>query len=186
MIAKAPRQRAHRPSRIEVKMSLIVEDGRWRKDKGWLRLIRRAARRALDASPRAAFRVNSSAKQGVAGRGVTVLLAGDARLRKLNREFRGHNKPTNVLSFPSSSADYLGDVALAYETVAREAKAQGKAFPHHAAHLAVHGILHLLGYDHQQRIDAKDMELLEIIIMEQLGLADPYAARPLTIRPKAA
>jgi probable rRNA maturation factor len=92
----------------------------------------------------------------------------------LNTHFRGKNKPTNVLSFPSSDPAYLGDIAIAYGVVAREAKAQKKRIKAHAAHLAVHGVLHLLGFDHEIETDAVVMEGLETRILATLGLADPY------------
>lgn len=107
-----------------------------------------------------------------------LLLADDATLRTLNRRFRGEDKPTNVLSFPSGEAAprFIGDVALAYETCAREAVDKGAAFKDHAAHLIVHGLLHLVGHDHAGAEDAQLMESLETEILAGLGIADPYAA----------
>jgi probable rRNA maturation factor len=111
--------------------------------------------------------------------GVAVLvLADDATVRDLNRRFRGKDKPTNVLSFPSGAAAapgaYLGDIVLAIETLAREADEQGTRRSHHFAHLAVHGLLHLLGYDHDSDADAERMEREEARILAGLGIADPY------------
>jgi probable rRNA maturation factor len=110
------------------------------------------------------------------GRGsVCVVLADDASLRDLNRTFRGKDKPTNVLSFEGEGEE-LGDIVLAYETVKREAKEQGKSFASHTAHLVVHGCLHLLGHDHERERDAEKMEALEISILARLGFPDPYNA----------
>jgi len=113
---------------------------------------------------------------------LSILLADDEALRLLNRDWRGQDKPTNVLSFPagapvSAGAPHLlGDVALAYGTVAAEAAAQGKSFAAHFRHLLVHGILHLLGFDHEEEAAALRMEALERSILAGLGIADPYAA----------
>ncbi len=112
--------------------------------------------------------------------GVVVLaLADDATVRNLNRQFRGKDRPTNVLSFPSGeepgTGAALGDVVLAVETLEREAADEGKAPGDHFAHLAIHGILHLLGYDHESDEDAERMERLETAILADLGIEDPYA-----------
>lgn len=111
---------------------------------------------------------------------LAILLADDARLAELNGQFRGKPKPTNVLSFPDGSdqgaegGTYLGDLALARETVFREAADQGKSALDHTLHLVVHGILHLLGYDHDTDRAALEMETLERHILADLGIADPY------------
>ncbi len=117
---------------------------------------------------------------------VGVVLAGDPFVRRLNREHRGEDKATNVLSFPLDNASartaakgrplLLGDVVLAYGTVRREARAEGKPFERHAAHLLVHGTLHLLGFDHLRRRAAAEMEAHEIRILAGLGVPDPYRA----------
>lgn len=121
---------------------------------------------------------------------VALVLADDAFVRDLNRRFRGKDKPTNVLSFPdddtlptgiSSQSSHLGDVVLAVETLAREAKSDEKSINDHFTHLAVHGILHLLGYDHETDEDAAAMESLETEILADLGVADPYADAALAI-----
>jgi probable rRNA maturation factor len=106
-----------------------------------------------------------------------LLLADDATLKDLNRRFRGEDKPTNVLAFPSGEAapGFIGDVAIAYETCLREAVDKGAAFGDHAAHLIVHGLLHLVGHDHVLDADARRMEALEAEILAGLGVADPYA-----------
>ena len=93
-------------------------------------------------------------------------------MRALNRDFRGKDKPTNVLSFPGGG-DYRGDIAIAYGVTRREAKAAGKSFADHATHLVVHGVLHLAGHDHERPKDAKVMEPLEVKILARLGIADP-------------
>jgi probable rRNA maturation factor len=111
---------------------------------------------------------------------LSLLLSDDAGVRELNRAWRGLNKATNVLSFPGSGAPipdgvhHLGDIALAFETVAREAEAEGKSLADHMAHLIVHGVLHLLGYDHETDEEADAMEALETAALASLGIADPY------------
>lgn len=113
---------------------------------------------------------------------VAIVLADDAFIRPLNREYRGKDKPTNVLSFPQTDGHIefgdepvmLGDIILARETVEREAQEQGKHITQHVAHLTVHGCLHLLGYDHETVADAKKMETLEKNILLHLGFPDPY------------
>ena len=112
------------------------------------------------------------------------LFADDAALRRLNAAYRGKDAPTNVLSFPADPSalppevrDYLGDIAIARETVLAEAAAQNKSASDHTAHMIVHGTLHLLGYDHEAAGDADEMETLERGILAGLGVADPYAVR---------
>jgi probable rRNA maturation factor len=107
----------------------------------------------------------------------SLLLGDDAAIAKLNKEFRGKDGPTNVLSFPGPRVQpsFLGDIALAAETIVEEAQFQGKSFENHAAHLAVHGFLHLLGYDHQSEDDAARMEARERAILAAMGIEDPYA-----------
>jgi probable rRNA maturation factor len=114
---------------------------------------------------------------------VAVLVDGDGRLQALNRQWRGIDKPTNVLSFasphsPDGAISHLGDIAISYETAAREAKGEGKPLPDHLAHLSAHGFLHLLGYDHESDGDAETMERLERTILARVGVPDPYIARP--------
>lgn len=117
---------------------------------------------------------------------LAVALVDDATIRRLNRDFRGIDKPTNVLAFPAApdpAADaahaaprQLGDIAIAYGETAREAEEAGKPFGHHLSHLAIHGFLHLLGHDHDQDDRADEMESLERAILAELGIPDPYAA----------
>ena len=114
------------------------------------------------------------------GAEVSVLLSDDAHIRSVNREWRGHDKPTNVLSFPAVEktrilrAPFLGDIIIAWETLEREAGAEGKNFADHYTHLLIHGFLHLLGYDHIEEVDARRMEALEIAILADLDIPDPY------------
>ena len=109
---------------------------------------------------------------------VSVLFADDAAVRAMNRTFRGKDAPTNVLSFPAPDGfGALGDIALALETVAREAREQGKSVRAHAMHLLAHGLLHLVGYDHETDADAERMEARERAILAGLGIADPYGDR---------
>ena len=125
-------------------------------------------------------------------RTLAVLLTDDAAIRRLNAQWRGIDKPTNVLSFPPApnagehvwAATSLGDIAIAYETTAREAETEDKPFNHHLAHLAVHGFLHLLGYDHDSEAAAATMEQLERVILARLGMPDPYLTYE-TIAPPA-
>jgi probable rRNA maturation factor len=116
---------------------------------------------------------------------LAVMLTDDAGIRALNSNWRGVDQPTNVLSFPAlqpsgrSAPDdaprMLGDIAIAYETTRKEADQEQKPFDHHLSHLAVHGFLHLIGYDHEENDDAERMEGLEAEILAQLGIPDPYA-----------
>jgi probable rRNA maturation factor len=143
---------------------VVVDDPGWRKFRGLVPQLERAATAAAKAA-----RLRGS---------VTILLSNDRKLRALNREFRRKDKATNVLSFPVTPNHdrYRGDVALALGVTRREAKTSNKRFADHAAHLAVHGMLHLAGYDHVRASDAKVMEALEIKILRRLGIANPYEA----------
>lgn len=105
---------------------------------------------------------------------IALVLADDAALKELNAQFRGKNKPTNVLSFPDGANPPGGGIALAFETIAKEAKAQGKPFVNHAKHMILHGFLHLLGFDHNQARAARLMEGLEIAILARMGIPNPY------------
>jgi probable rRNA maturation factor len=117
---------------------------------------------------------------------LAIVLTDDSAIQALNRDWRGLDKPTNVLSFPApkrragsrqggnSLSASLGDVIIAFQTVAREAAGEGKPFKHHLTHLAVHGFLHLLGYDHETDREARTMERLEVKILAGLRVPDPY------------
>ncbi|WP_236823675.1 rRNA maturation RNase YbeY [Blastochloris viridis] len=114
---------------------------------------------------------------------VSIALVDDAAIRQLNRDFRGKDQPTNVLSFPAppfgvpGAPVLLGDIAVAFETSAAEAAAEAKSISDHLSHLVVHGVLHLLGFDHLDTEDAEHMEAAERDILAALGIADPYAVR---------
>lgn len=149
-------------------LAIDIEDGAWEKIPGLAALAERAVAETL-------------AGRGAAGP-VTLLFTSDAEMQALNRDWRGKDKPTNVLSFPSpegmpvpdGEAAPLGDIALAYETVDREAAEQDKTVAAHTTHLIVHGMLHLLGYDHETEDEAEEMENEERLILARLGIADPY------------
>lgn len=142
-----------------------IEDEAWGRDL-----------RDIDALVTAA----ATAALAAAGRegAVVVLLTDDAGVQDLNQRFRGKDSPTNVLSFPApeNPEDHLGDIALAHGVCVREAAEQGKTLAHHLQHLVAHGVLHLVGYDHENDADAEDMEGLERVVMAGLGAPDPYGA----------
>ena len=123
----------------------------------------------------------------VAAAELSVVLTDDAGVKRLNGQWRQKDRPTNVLSFPAApahaiaAAPLLGDIVLAYETIAREAASDAISFDDHLAHLAVHGLLHLFGYDHLDDDEAEAMERLETQILADLGIADPYSDRPLSV-----
>ncbi|WP_454761980.1 rRNA maturation RNase YbeY [Caulobacter segnis] len=128
-------------------------------------LVWRAAQAVLDAH------------EDIEGQGIVILLTDDDSVQALNRDFRQKDKPTNVLSFPSppNPEGQIGDIALAYGVCAREAAEQGKPLGHHLQHLVAHGVLHLLGYDHEGDDEAEAMEALEREILAGLDVPDPYA-----------
>jgi len=149
----------------------------WPSPPDWEDLARRAADSLAQVAPELANPRLS----------VSVLFADDDEVHVLNREWRGKDKPTNVLSFPmleredlldlagEGPPEMLGDIALALETCTREAADKGISLDHHAAHLLIHGLLHLAGHDHEiSPADARAMELLEIKALALLGIADPY------------
>jgi probable rRNA maturation factor len=154
-----------------------------------------------NAFPRLKPKIEKAAAAALKGAGlkkgkyeINLLLATDARIKTLNRDWRGMDKPTNVLSFPQFAllpprsprsgrerigtrgrgSVALGDVILAIETIKRECRLERKALENHTIHLVVHGVLHLLGYDHMHEKDAKSMEKLECDILGSLGYPDPY------------
>jgi probable rRNA maturation factor len=164
-------------------IEIVIADARWRDAVADVEtLARGAARAALGEAP------TDDSGRAV---GLVVMLADDARVRDLNRDWRGVDAPTNVLSFPAldlepgrpvvapanQPADQpieLGDIVLARETVLGEAVRDGKTPGDHVSHLVVHGVLHLLGYDHQHDDEAEAMEALERRLLARLGVADPY------------
>jgi probable rRNA maturation factor len=158
---------AARRTRPAPAIDILVESPRWRAAPDAAAVLRRAIGAAADS-------VDVPADAALA-----IVLTDDAAMRELNGRWRGRAEPTNVLSFPAADRaardGALGDIAIAYETTAREAEAEGKRFTDHLAHLAVHGFLHLLGYDHQSADEADAMERLERMILARLGIADPYA-----------
>lgn len=105
---------------------------------------------------------------------ISLVLTNDTEIQELNRAWRGKDKPTNVLSFPQDEDALLGDIILALGVVEREAAEQSKTLTDHTAHLTVHGLLHLLGYDHEEDNEAEEMEALEIAICQKLGIKNPY------------
>lgn len=118
---------------------------------------------------------------------LSVMLTDDAAMQTINLEHRGQDKPTNVLSFPGLEPEtlsqlpgdrpfLLGDLVFAHETISRESTRGGLTFEDHMLHLIVHGFLHLLGYDHEEDGDAQRMESLEVAILRDLNISDPYAA----------
>lgn len=107
---------------------------------------------------------------------VSVLLTDDAEIQVLNRDWRGKDKPTDVLSFPAAEIDhpFLGDIAVALQTTQKDASARGISLDQHLSHLLIHGFLHLLGHDHKDDTEAAEMEALEIAALASLGWPDPY------------
>ena len=152
---------------IEVDITVTREAGAWPEDAEWL--AERAALAALSAV--------WDPTDGPAE--LSVVLADDSLVQTLNRDYRGKDKPTNVLSFPGPSdgrvfGPLVGDLVFAQETIAREAEIEATPFEDHLTHLVVHGFLHLLGYDHEAEREAVLMEGLETSILAGLGIADPY------------
>src|SRR6266700_6719535 len=172
------RPRRRRPAAPPPSIDVIVDSPLWKAQRGVRSLLHRAISEA--AAMAAATRCE-----------LAVLLVDDKAIRALNRDWRGQDEPTNVLSFPARSglaADppagrsrgripLLGDIVIAYETTAREALAAHMPFRHHFAHLAVHGFLHLVGHDHEAEAAAEAMEALEIAVLARLEVPDPYTVR---------
>ena len=151
-------------------IDIMVEDSRW---SDALPEAEKLAQQAVTAAFEVAARTESTA--------LSVLLTGDGRIAALNRDFRGLDKPTNVLSFPAVETPALpgeiatlGDIALAYDTLSREAFEADKTFRNHFLHLIVHASLHLIGYTHDLDEEAERMEVLEITALAALGVANPY------------
>jgi probable rRNA maturation factor len=159
-------------------VEVIIASPQWRKKPSAAALVRKAIRTAVSTK----FVSTKSASTPRVE--LAIVLANDSAIRALNKQWRKLDAPTNVLSFPAkivrtgrNAPRQLGDIVIAFETTAREAAAEGKQFEHHLVHLAVHGFLHLLGYDHESDRDAKKMERLEVAILSRLNVPDPYVAR---------
>jgi probable rRNA maturation factor len=142
-------------------------------DAGW-RAVLPTAETLAEAAAEASLAVLPSARGDL-----VILLTNDSEVKDLNARFRGKDQPTNVLSFPAGDNPHghLGDVALALGVCAAEAAAQGKPLADHLQHLVAHGVLHLVGYDHQDDGEAEAMEALEREILATLGVPDPYVER---------
>ena len=152
-------------------IDVLVESPLWDKEPEACATVERAINTAAEA-------IDAPAGE------VVVMLTDDETIRALNRDWRKIDKPTNVLSFPAVKTPgiepiMLGDIVIAYETLQRECSEEDRVFLHHLAHLAVHGFLHLMGYDHQDDSDAEAMEQLESSILARLDMPDPYLARDL-------
>jgi probable rRNA maturation factor len=184
------KRRRNRNPAEPIKLEIVVRSALWRQRRGAQSVVRKAvfaAAKAISTAPAE----------------LAIVLSHDSAIKALNRNWRGKNAATNVLSFPAAPAlpsassgksgrktsekssdapqapiPYIGDIIIAYQTTAREAAAEGKPFRHHLAHLAVHGFLHLLGYDHENERDAEKMENLERRILRRLAMPDPYGSQP--------
>jgi probable rRNA maturation factor len=154
--------------RANLKIDVLIDSGLWQEPAKIRSLVRRAV-------------TNAAAMLSTSGTELAIVLTDDSAIRQLNRLWRGIDAATNVLSFPTKHASgeppHLGDIVLAYETIAREARSERKPFAHHVAHLTVHGFLHLLGYGHDSAAQATKMESIERRILQQLAIPDPYRRR---------
>jgi probable rRNA maturation factor len=161
--------------RAKLKIDVLVDSDCWTEPAKARSLVRRAV---AQAAAIATTTMASTTMTSTTGTELAIVLTDDSAIRQLNRLWRRIDAATNVLSFPSKRAadepPHLGDIVLAYETIAREASAEGKPFAHHLAHLVVHGFLHLIGYDHGKDADAAAMEQTEREILRRLAIPDPY------------
>jgi probable rRNA maturation factor len=151
---------------MTITVDIEIEDEAWTKaEPDAEALVWRAAQAVLDAH------------EDIEGQGIVILLADDDSVQVLNRDFRQKDYATNVLSFPSppNPEGQIGDIVLAFGVCAREAAEQRKPLAHHLQHLVAHGVLHLLGYDHQDDAEAQAMEAFEREILAGLDIPDPYA-----------
>jgi probable rRNA maturation factor len=143
-------------------ITILTHDARW---KGLAPTVRRAVEAALT-------------KQKQKKVALAIVLSHDVEVQTLNRDYRKKDKPTNVLSFPDGSVEegvrQLGDIILAYDIIAREAAEQQKPIKAHITHLTIHGVLHLLGFDHETEKEAAVMESIEISVLKRMGIANPY------------
>ena len=162
-----------------LRIEYIIEDPRWK-----IRGLKSKTRKAVQATLQQLGYFKSLGRCTL-----TILLACDDKLKELNKDFRKKNQPTNVLSFPGYSLSegnfspilesgdkfpYIGDIAVSYDCVYIESEGQAKDFMNHYLHLIIHSVLHLLGYDHIKPKQAKKMESLEIVVLSQLGISNPY------------
>jgi probable rRNA maturation factor len=165
MARAARRPRTASNAAAGIKIDIRIDSDLWKRKRDAKAVARRAIAKA------AGVLVRSKCE-------LAVLLTDDPTIRVLNWDWRGVDAPTNVLSFPAPQAGedrpFVGDIVLAYETIAAEARVERKPFAHHFAHLAVHGFLHLLGYDHARKKDAEAMEEAERDILRRLRIPDPY------------
>jgi probable rRNA maturation factor len=164
---RAPVRRRRPPLRVDI----VVASPLWTAQRNLKALLRRAIGEA------------ASMVSTIRGE-LAIVLTDDSAIRALNRDWRSKDATTNVLSFPAKeprdargTPRLLGDIVIAYETTEREARAEHKPFAHHLAHLAVHGFLHLAGYDHAADDEAAAMERLETAILARLDVPNPYVAR---------
>jgi probable rRNA maturation factor len=163
----APSRRTPLPS-----LDIQVESPLWQSEPATEQTVRDAVAAAAEAI-------------STAGHELSILLTDDERIRALNRQWRGIDKPTNVLSFPAAVSPagigtrFFGDIAMAYETLKRECADEDLIFLHHLAHLTIHGFLHLMGYGHEVDAEAEEMEGLESTIMMRMNLPDPWRGRHL-------
>ncbi|WP_454815685.1 rRNA maturation RNase YbeY [Labrys neptuniae] len=158
-----------------ITIEIAIESDLWQDPDAIEALITRAVVKSLDVAELA----------HAPGAELSIVLTDDASIRAINAEWRGKDKPTNVLSFPQAVGDaietapMLGDIIFAHETIAREAEETSTSFADHLSHLTVHGLLHLFGHDHLTDAEAEVMEALEVRILAELGIANPYADAPL-------
>jgi len=177
MRSKLTRGSAAAPSPLQVELQLATRRP-WVPGTVTLRRWARAAHAGgLASLPGRKRRMQAAVGQGAA---LCLRIVGSAESRRLDREYRGKDKPTNVLSFPASPEErvatgILGDLVICAPVVAREAREQRKTLGAHWAHMVVHGTLHLLDYDHERARDARTMEALEVEILRGMGFHDPYA-----------
>ncbi|MDD7909676.1 rRNA maturation RNase YbeY [Pseudovibrio exalbescens] len=161
---------------LAVELDLLIETDGWASEED----LRRLAESAIGAA------FQCAELEAVPHSEISLVFTGDPEIKELNREWRGKDKPTNVLSFPGCDEEeppfgpLLGDIVIARETVEREAEELGIPFKNHLTHLLVHGTLHLFGYDHQIDEEAEEMEDRERQILASLNIPDPYADAPLS------
>ena len=163
---------------MTVTCDVLVDDPRWTERMDVEAVVNSAVEKVLQAT-NAKLRRDAEA---------SFSFSTDERVRQLNSTWRHKDAPTNVLSFPAAesasleTSPLLGDVIMAYETIDREAIEEGKLFVHHASHMIVHGFLHLIGFDHEDEEEARDMENVESRVLTELGVPDPWAAQDDDVR----